>query len=76
MSRPEAGSVPAGTVVAYGADHDNFNWQIEGWTACNGTAFPTYEYPELFEAIGYSNGGSAKEGTYNVPDLRGRFLRG
>jgi microcystin-dependent protein len=41
---------------------------------CDGTSYTTAAYPALFAAIGYSFGGSGAN--FNVPDFRGRFLRG
>lgn len=40
----------------------------------NGASLSTALYPELFAEIGYTFGGSG--GTFNLPDLRGEFLRG
>lgn len=39
----------------------------------NGASLSTALYPELFAEIGYTFGGSG--GTFNLPDLRGEFLR-
>ena len=44
-----------------------------GYLECNGQSVSTTVYPELFSAIGYLYGGSGA--TFNVPDLRGEFLR-
>jgi microcystin-dependent protein len=73
MSIFRGGFVPAGTVVTYGAN-DTLDLEVPGWTACNGTSLDKDRYPELFQAIGYSNGGEGN--LFQVPDLRGRFLRG
>jgi Phage Tail Collar Domain len=40
------------------------------WLRCNGNAYSTSSYPELFAVIGYTYGGSGA--TFNVPDLNGR----
>jgi microcystin-dependent protein len=45
-----------------------------GFLMCDGTSYATSAYPALFAAIGYSCGGSGAN--FNVPDLRGQFLRG
>jgi len=47
-----------------------------GWLECNGSSYSTTEplYAELFALIGYTYGGSG--GSFNVPDLRGEFIRG
>lgn len=45
-----------------------------GYLVCDGTAHSTTQYPELFNAIGYTYGGAGA--MFNVPDLRGEFIRG
>lgn len=45
-----------------------------GWTLCDGRALEVTVYPQLFRALGYLYGGSGS--TFNIPDLRGYFLRG
>jgi hypothetical protein len=45
-----------------------------GTVECNGAALSRTAYPELFAAIGTTFGGSGS--TFNVPDLRGYFIRG
>jgi microcystin-dependent protein len=41
-----------------------------GYLLCDGTSYGTNVYPNLFNAIGYTFGGSGV--SFNVPDLRGR----
>lgn len=48
----------------------------EGWLECNGDAVSREKYPELFKAIGTKFGKGDGLTTFNVPDLRGQFLRG
>lgn len=45
-----------------------------GWLLCDGTSYPTATYPDLYNAIGYTYGGSGAN--FNVPDARGRILVG
>jgi microcystin-dependent protein len=45
-----------------------------GFIKANGASLSTSTYAALFAAIGYTFGGSG--GSFNVPDLRGEFLRG
>ncbi len=45
-----------------------------GYLACTGQTVSVTQYPELFTAIGFTYGGSGS--TFNVPDLRGEFIRG
>ncbi|HPS56951.1 MAG TPA: phage tail protein [Spirochaetota bacterium] len=64
-------NTPAGTVVAYAG-----SVIPEGWLECNGAAVSRTEYSELFTALGTSWGVGDGDSTFNLPDLRGRFLRG
>jgi microcystin-dependent protein len=47
-----------------------------GWLACNGAAVSRTTYATLFAAIGTTWGAGDTTTTFNVPDLRGAFLRG
>jgi microcystin-dependent protein len=62
---------PPGTIIAYGGDS-----APAGWLMCDGTAFYNSSYPNLYAVIGYRFGGNSGSLYFNVPDLRGRFLRG
>jgi microcystin-dependent protein len=62
--------VPAGTIVAYGGTA-----APAGWLLCNGASVTRTTYPSLFTAIGTAFG-TASTTVFNVPDFRGRFLRG
>jgi microcystin-dependent protein len=70
-------TVPAGTIAAFGG---GTNSVPEGWLLCDGRPIKKEVYPDLFEAIKYAWGGGysgqIKVGDFNLPDLRGRFLRG
>ncbi|MFZ9937725.1 MAG: phage tail protein, partial [Luteolibacter sp.] len=61
---------PPGTIVAYGGQT-----APAGWLLCNGASYNRTSYPALFTAISISFGSSSST-TFNVPDFRGRFLRG
>lgn len=63
------GGVPIGSIQAYAG-----STIPDGWLLCDGRYLYSLDNPELFDAIGYSWGGG--EGTFYIPDLRGRFLRG
>jgi microcystin-dependent protein len=64
-------SAPPGTVVAFaGASIP------AGWLACDGSAVSRSTYASLFSAIGIVHGGGDGTATFNLPDYRGRFLRG
>lgn len=61
---------PPGSIIAYGGAS-----APSGYILCDGTSYLRTTYPNLFSAIG-SNYGSADGTHFNVPDLRGMFLRG
>ena len=62
---------PVGTIQAYGS-----NTIPSGWLLCNGQAVSRTTYAELFEVIGTAFGVGDGSTTFNIPDLRGEFLRG
>jgi len=47
----------------------------QGWLPCNGISVSREEYQELYNALG-SAFGSISDTTFQVPDMRGLFLRG
>lgn len=47
-----------------------------GWLKCNGAAVSRNTYSALFAEIGTSWGNGDGSTTFNLPDLRGEFLRG
>ena len=51
------------------ANHDN-------WFLCNGQAINRVTYSELFSLIGTKFGAGDGTTTFNLPDYRGKFLRG
>lgn len=48
----------------------------ENWILCNGQAISRAKYSELFDIIGVSFGSGDGSSTFNVPDYRGKFIRG
>jgi hypothetical protein len=65
-------SCPVGAILPFGGTKENIP---NGWQLCDGKLLDTLNYKELFVVIGY-NWGKGLNGTFNVPDLRGEFLRG
>lgn len=47
-----------------------------GWLACHGGAVSRADYSALFAAVGTLFGAGDGVTTFNLPDLRGEFLRG
>ncbi len=65
-------AIPPGTIMAYAA-----NGVPPGWAYCDGSSQSRTNplYVRLFSVIGTSHG-SADAASFNLPDYRGRFLRG
>lgn len=68
-------AVPPGTVMAYASET-----APEGWLECDGRSLDGTSgtiYGNLFAAIGKNFGsGNGSATSFNLPDLRGRFVRG
>ncbi len=47
-----------------------------GWLECDGTAISRTKYSRLYERIGDAYGSGDGSTTFNLPDLRGEFVRG
>ena len=64
--------VPVGTIMAWAGEKGSVpaNWMI-----CNGKALKIKQYKDLYNAIGWS-WGKPNNKKFNLPDLRGRFVRG
>lgn len=48
----------------------------DGWLLCDGSAISRTTYAALFAAISTAHGTGDGSTTFNIPDYRGRFLRG
>jgi microcystin-dependent protein len=46
-----------------------------GWLKCNGAAISRTDYADLFDSIGTTYGTGDGSTTFNLPDLRGEFVR-
>ncbi len=62
---------PPGSVVAFAV-----NTPPAGWLKANGAAVSRTTYARLFAAIGATFGPGDGSTTFNLPDLRGEFIRG
>lgn len=47
-----------------------------GWLTADGAVVSRIQYPDLFSAIGVTYGNGDGSTTFNLPDLRGEFIRG
>lgn len=82
--------VPVGSIIAFAGQVGTFTNPLPesvsttqpieafGWMVCDGSSLIVSEYPELYSALGnlYGTSGSGANTTFNLPDLRGQFLRG
>lgn len=71
--------LPIGTILAYGglvSGSSQGDLARAGWLVCNGDAISRNDYAELFNVIGNMFGSGNYVSTFNLPDLRGRFVRG
>lgn len=72
VDRRTAGdTIPIGTVAYFSAAT-----APDSWLACDGQAVSRAEYDVLFARIGTTYGAGNGSTTFNVPDLRGEFIRG
>ena len=68
---PSVALVPTGAIMPFA-----MNSAPSGWLAADGTAVSRSTYPALFAAIGTTHGAGNGSTTFNLPDLRGYFVRG
>lgn len=61
---------PVGTILPYAGDN-----APAGWLLCNGTSISRTTYAALYSVVA-NRFGSVDGSSFNVPDFRGRFLRG
>lgn len=69
--QPTAGGLPAGAVQVFA-----MNTAPSGWLSCDGSAVSRTTYSTLFSAISTTYGTGDGSTTFNLPDLRGEFIRG
>ena len=63
--------VPSGMIASFG-----MSTTPTGWLDCDGSAVSRTTYADLYSSIGTTWGSGDGSTTFNVPDLRGAFLRG
>ena len=75
----EYGGVPCGTILPFAKDVSTAGLPT-GYLLCDGSSISQSTYATLFAALGGSTGGGKAFGStgtnFNLPDLRGMFLRG
>ena len=63
--------IPSGAVMPFAMSE-----APAGWLACRGQAVSRSDYAALFAAIGTTYGSGNGSSTFNLPNLRGQFVRG
>lgn len=71
ISGAQPASAPAGTILFHGE-----NTAPDGYLECDGSAVSRTTQATLFGVIGTRFGGGDGSTTFNLPDLRGVFVRG
>ena len=66
-----AAGVPVGTILTFGA-----STPPSGFLECNGSAISRSTYASLFSILSTTHGAGDGSSTFNIPDLRGQFVRG
>jgi microcystin-dependent protein len=75
MSNNQIGpSLPVGSVIVF-AGSESAMQKLEGWLVCDDSEVNKTIYPDLFAAIGFTNGGNGTD-KFNLPQYQGYFLRG
>lgn len=64
-------TLPIGAVISYGGLNAPSNWLI-----CDGSAISRTEYAELYSVLGTIYGAGDGSNTFNLPDLRDKFILG
>ena len=67
------GSLPAGTVLSWAGAVEDIP---AGYQLCDGSAISRTVYSDLYLAIGDTHGAGDGSTTFNLPDLRNRFIVG
>ena len=62
---------PTGSIIMYGS-----TLAPDGWLLCNGSAVSRTTYADLFAVIGTRFGAGNGSTTFNLPNLRNRFVVG
>ena len=64
---------PAGIIIPFAGPTEKIP---AGWMLCDGSAISRSDFANLYDAIGVNWGTGDGSTTFNLPDLRGMFLRG
>ena len=67
------GGEPVGTIIAWGGSAANIP---SNFRLCNGQALSRTTYSDLFSKLGTIHGSGDGSTTFNIPDLRNKFIVG
>lgn len=68
--------LPIGSIVPFSGTLNVESFKSDGWLYCNGNSISRTDYAGLFDVIKENYGAGDGTSTFNLPDLRGTFLRG
>ncbi len=68
--------LPVGTIISHAGNTPSMITGSGQWKECDGTAVSRTTYAELYAIIDRAWGAGDGSTTFNLPDLRGQFLRG
>ncbi|SDU08373.1 tail fiber protein [Stappia sp. ES.058] len=69
--QPLPTGAPAGSIMPFAT-----STPPAGWLVCNGASVSRATYTDLFATVGTTFGSGDGSTTFNLPDLRGEFVRG
>ena len=70
---PQGGGAPVGQIVAWSGSAGSLP---SGYFLCDGSAISRTTYAALFNVVGTTHGAGNGSSTFNIPDLRDRFILG
>ena len=70
---PQGGGAPVGQIVAWSGSAGSLP---SGYFLCDGSAINRSTYAALFTVVGTTHGAGNGSSTFNIPDLRDRFILG
>ena len=70
---PQGGGAPVGQIVAWSGSAGSLP---SGYFLCDGSAISRSTYAALFTVVGTTHGAGNGSSTFNIPDLRDRFVVG
>ncbi len=70
---PQGGGAPVGQIVAWSGSAGSLP---SGYFLCDGSAISRSTYAALFSIVGTTHGSGNGSSTFNIPDLRDRFVVG